>query len=123
MIPLDILSDDPISFTKRTFDVVVTCAMIENASKDLDEYVTALKNINKLLNSKGYLVLIGSFDTTYYSFNDTKFPSVKLDKNLAEKSLNEAGFDVLQWDVREEKQDPSLFDCSSMFGLIAQKRN
>ncbi|XP_063819742.1 nicotinamide N-methyltransferase-like [Pseudophryne corroboree] len=103
-------------------DCVLSCLCLEGACSDYEAYVTALKNITKLLKLGGYLVLVGALGNTYYMVGNVKFSGLSLSEVFLKESLIGAGFVIKNFIISNKPAEISEeADFLANYVIAAQK--
>ena len=93
----DVMRDPIISDNSSTlFDAVASSLCLEAACPTLNDFKSSIERIASMIKMEGYLFLVTVLGETFYRFDDTTFPCLKLEKVDVEQSLEEAGFTVVK---------------------------
>ncbi|XP_044153918.1 nicotinamide N-methyltransferase-like [Bufo gargarizans] len=124
VLKCDVFNINPIDpVTIPQVDCLLSCLCLEAACKDLESYITALKNITTLLKLGGYLVLMGVLGNNYYMVGDVKFSGLNLSETFLREVITGAGY-VIKSFKQSEKTEDSLedkADFTAHYVIVAQK--
>lgn len=79
-------------------DCILTLLALECACPDVDAYRAALRSLAGLLKPGGYLVTTVTLHFQHYMVGSKKFSGLYLEKEMVEKAIQDAGFQVLRCD-------------------------
>nr|XP_033774593.1 nicotinamide N-methyltransferase-like [Geotrypetes seraphini] len=106
-------------------DCLLTCLCLQAACKNEDAVYSALKNMSSLLKPGGYLVMGGVLGSTFYTVGHKTFGNTPLHKDLLEKAISEAGFEILEL-VTQNHTYPVPITLSDYYGhyfILARKQS
>nr|XP_033775259.1 indolethylamine N-methyltransferase-like [Geotrypetes seraphini] len=124
VLPCDVTKKNPLDpLVLPQADCLLTFLCLEAASKDLDTYGQAVKNITSMVKPGGHLVLLVVLKETYYMVGQHKFSCLYLEKQHVEKAIEEAGCSVehLELFPNLEKDTCALADYDAALYLVARK--
>ncbi len=103
------------------FDIAQSSFCLESSTDDISEFKRMLANIATYLKPNGLFVMCALEGSIAYKVGNKYFPSIYLDKELAKKYLEEAGFRIETIDkIESENSDSSKYHG---FLLIKAKKN
>ncbi|XP_068120417.1 nicotinamide N-methyltransferase-like [Hyperolius riggenbachi] len=105
-------------------DCVLSCACLEAACKEKEDYIAGLNNLSALLKPGGYLVLTGVLESRYYVVGESKFLPFHLTKDFMMETLNRVGFVIESFEWSGEKKEPweKTAKFLAYYVLVAQKK-
>ncbi|XP_075047520.1 nicotinamide N-methyltransferase-like [Mixophyes fleayi] len=102
-------------------DCVISAWLLEVLSKDQDDYLINFKKFTRLLKPKGYLIILGILNATYFTGGQDRFHIFKYDENYLRKVLTGEGFIIDHCDVLKRKAVSDLTDYEAMVFISAYK--
>ncbi|XP_056398953.1 indolethylamine N-methyltransferase-like [Hyla sarda] len=102
-------------------DCIIIVRLLDQISKDQDDYTRYLRKFSKLLKPGGHLILIGCLDTTYYTVGKDKLHAFTYDEDFAGKVLVGEGFVIDNCKVKKRTAVSDLLDYKAMLFIAAHK--
>jgi S-adenosylmethionine/arginine decarboxylase-like enzyme len=92
------------------FDIVQSDFSLEGSTDDISEYKRMLKNVYSYLKPGGIFLMVAIEGAVVYKVGKKYFPAIYLDKELLEKYLSEAGFEIKEMKkVHSDNPDSSKY--------------
>ncbi|XP_068119870.1 nicotinamide N-methyltransferase-like [Hyperolius riggenbachi] len=118
----DVMQNNPLSpVVLPQVDCILSCLCLEGACKDVEAYVTALKNITNLLKPGGYLVLTGVLGSHYYMVGEVWFSGLFLTEDIIKESLSGIGYIVENFETSAKQFWKEVSGFSDFFVLFARR--
>ncbi|XP_063798058.1 nicotinamide N-methyltransferase-like [Pseudophryne corroboree] len=102
-------------------DCVISAWMLDTISKDQDDYINNFRKFVKLLKPEGYLILIGTLNTTYMMVGQDKVHVFRYDEKFARKVLTDEGFVIDHCAVQKRTADSDLTDYEALMFITAHR--
>ncbi|XP_075696839.1 nicotinamide N-methyltransferase-like [Rhinoderma darwinii] len=102
-------------------DCVISAWLLEDASKDQDDYIRYLRKFSGLLNPGGHLLLIGCLDATYFTVGKDKFHIFKYNEDFVRNALVGEGFIIDYCKVKVRTAVSDLTDYKAFIFIAAHK--
>ncbi|XP_073513286.1 nicotinamide N-methyltransferase-like [Phyllobates terribilis] len=102
-------------------DCIISAWLLDNISKDKDDYIKYLRKFLKLLTPVGHIILIGCLDTTYYTVGKEKFHLLNYDEDFVRKALVGEGFVIDRCEVMKRTVESDLVDHKGVIFIAAHK--
>ncbi|XP_056398952.1 nicotinamide N-methyltransferase-like [Hyla sarda] len=102
-------------------DCIISAWLLDQISKDQDEYIRYLRKFSKLLKPGGHLILLGLLDTTYFTVGKDKLHYLTYDEDLARKALVGEGFVIDGCKVKKRTAVSDLIDYKAIIFITAHK--
>ncbi|CAJ0967701.1 unnamed protein product [Ranitomeya imitator] len=96
-------------------DCIICSWLLDNISKNQDDYIKYLRKFLRLLKPGGHIILIGCLDTTYYTVGKDKFHLLNYDEDFVRKALVGEGLVI---DRCEVTRRTAVSDLSDYKGII-----
>ncbi|KXJ12722.1 Nicotinamide N-methyltransferase [Exaiptasia diaphana] len=103
------------------YDVVMTCLTLETVVESEEEYKDHVAFLASLVRPKGYLVMLGALENTYYTIGAYKFKCFPVKKDMVIRSVKEAGFKDIVFDMAPVVPDHTRGDSNAFYFLYAIK--
>ena len=113
------------SLTTKPYDVITTCECIEAACLTTNEYISAIKNISKLLKNGGHIALIGALRESSYQVGEFDFPCLNTSVEEVQEMWKSIGFTIVDSDktVLIPPEKGSNIPQISFMYMLARKGN
>ncbi|XP_063798066.1 nicotinamide N-methyltransferase-like [Pseudophryne corroboree] len=102
-------------------DCVISAGMLDFISKDQDDYINNFRKFVKLLKPEGYLILIGTLNTTYAMIGQDKVHLFRYDEKFARKVLTDEGFVIDHCAVHKKTAESDLIDYEAFMFITAHR--
>lgn len=103
-------------------DCVIVSSCLICASKNAEEFKTALKNVVSLIRPGGHLVITDYLGASYYLVGEAKFQVLSLDENIVREAVAESGCEIEEFTTFTDFVIPDeVFNCKNSFCLLARK--
>ncbi|KAM5163657.1 indolethylamine N-methyltransferase-like isoform 2-T2 [Mantella aurantiaca] len=102
-------------------DCVFCVWILDVISKNEDEYMRNLEKILKLLKPGGYLLLISSLDTTYFTVGGERLHIFTYDESFVKNTLSKLGLVIDYCAVQRRRNVSDLIDYKTVMFTVAQK--
>ncbi|XP_056397754.1 indolethylamine N-methyltransferase-like [Hyla sarda] len=102
-------------------DCIIIVRLLEDISKDQDDYRRYLRKFSGMLKSGGHLILLGLLDMTYYTVGKDKFHALTYDEDFARKALVGEGFVIDNCVVKKRTNVSDLIDYKAIMFIVAHK--
>ncbi|XP_069804334.1 nicotinamide N-methyltransferase-like [Dendropsophus ebraccatus] len=102
-------------------DCIISCWLLDNISKDQDDYIRYLRKISRLLKPGGHLLLYGCLHLTFYTVGKEKFKAFSYDEDFARKALVGEGFVIDSCKVKKSTAESDLTDYDLVIFIAAHK--
>ncbi|XP_056397750.1 indolethylamine N-methyltransferase-like [Hyla sarda] len=103
-------------------DCVMSGWLLDEISKDKDDYRRYLKKISLLLKPRGHLILLGALDMTYFTVGKDKIRGFRYDEDFARKALVGEGFVIDNCVVKKRTVESDLTDYKGVLFVAAHKK-
>ncbi|XP_063797904.1 indolethylamine N-methyltransferase-like [Pseudophryne corroboree] len=103
-------------------DCVISVVLLELISKDQDDYIMNLRKIMKMLKPDGYLILVGSLNTTNFMIRQDRVHVFKYDENFVRKVLTDEGFIIDHCAVQKRTAVSDLIDYEAVICITAHRK-
>ncbi|XP_065273278.1 nicotinamide N-methyltransferase-like [Emys orbicularis] len=122
VLECDVSKFNPLTFASLPpADCLLLCYCFELSCNDLSSYRSALKNVSSLLKPGGHLLMLTTMKCNYYMIGQHKVPCLFLEKEVLEKAVKEAGYDILKFEVTPICYPASLVEHEGISYLVAAK--
>lgn len=123
---LDVTAEYPLTALQEPdkYDIMVSSCCFECASRTLDGYRTAVRNMTSLLSPGGYFIVVGELGASFYKVGNYRFPSVTINRDQVHRIFSDAGYDIIKFSEMVPPVpggDPTT-DFYSMFVMLARKK-
>jgi hypothetical protein len=108
------------------YDIIVSCDCLEAACLTRDSYKQAMRRLVRVLKPGGLLILLGVIECSFYTVGNERFFSLVIDEQLVREALQEAGINLDQVHIENEKvenENKSLCDYNGCRAVSAIKSN
>ncbi|XP_069805124.1 nicotinamide N-methyltransferase-like [Dendropsophus ebraccatus] len=102
-------------------DCLISFWLIDNISKDQEDYVRYLRKFSKLLKPGGHLLLFGALEISYYTVGKDKIRTLTYDEEFVRKALAGEGFVIDDCKVKKRTAVSDLTDYKGMIFISAHK--
>ncbi|XP_056397752.1 indolethylamine N-methyltransferase-like [Hyla sarda] len=102
-------------------DCIIIGWLLDQISKDQDEYIRYLRKFSGMLKPGGHIILLGLLDVTYIKVGKDKIHSLKYDENFARKAVVEAGFVIDNCVTKKRTNVIDLTDYKAIIFIAAHK--
>ncbi|XP_056399762.1 nicotinamide N-methyltransferase-like [Hyla sarda] len=110
---------DPIDLPPA--DCIISIWLLDNISKDQNDYINCLRKFSRMLKPGGHLILLGGLDMTYYIVGKDRLHVFTYDEDFARKALVGEGFVIDICEVKKRTAVSDLIDYKAMIFIAAHK--
>ncbi|XP_056399032.1 nicotinamide N-methyltransferase-like [Hyla sarda] len=103
-------------------DCIISAWLLDQISKDQEDYIRYLRKFSGLLKPGGHLILIGILDTTYFEVGKDKFHALTYDEDFARKALVGEGFVIDNCVVKKRTAVSDLIDYKELVFIDSHKQ-
>ncbi|XP_056399637.1 indolethylamine N-methyltransferase-like [Hyla sarda] len=103
-------------------DCIISGWLLEEISKNQDDYIRYLRKFSGLLKPGGHLILIGSLDMTYYTVGKDRLHAFTYDEDFARKALVGEGFVINYCNIKKRTAVSDLTDYKTLIFIAAHKK-
>ncbi|XP_075185271.1 nicotinamide N-methyltransferase-like [Anomaloglossus baeobatrachus] len=104
-------------------DCIICGWLLNNISKNQDDYIRYLRKFSKLLKPGGHFILLECLGTTYYTVGREKLFILICDEDFIRKALVEAGFVIDRCEVKKRTSESDLIDYKAIIFIAGHKEN
>ncbi|XP_073511376.1 nicotinamide N-methyltransferase-like [Phyllobates terribilis] len=103
-------------------DCVLNASCLICACKTLVDFKIGLKNIVSLVKPGGHLVMTDYLGASHYLLGEERFSLLSIDEDFVREAVTESGCKIEEFQIFKDIAIPKeLFECKSVFCLLAQK--
>ncbi|XP_069803430.1 nicotinamide N-methyltransferase-like [Dendropsophus ebraccatus] len=102
-------------------DCIISAWLLDEISKDQDDYIRYLRKFSGLLKPGGQLILLGCLERTYYTVGKDKLHAVTYDEEFVRKALVGEGFVIDDCKVKKRTNVSDLIDYKGVIVIAAHK--
>ena len=121
MLDCDIVSDEPLGGKYGVYDCVMAILCLEAASKDLETYTKAMKNLVSLAKPGGSIVLGGVLGGSFYVNAGNRFPSLPVSPEIVHETAEKAGCVVLEIETLRLSSCLPITDMEGVYMMTAKR--
>ncbi|XP_056400113.1 indolethylamine N-methyltransferase-like [Hyla sarda] len=103
-------------------DCIISAWLLDEISKNQDDYRRYLRKFSGLLKPGGHLILLGAFDMTYFTVGKDKFHFLTYDEDFVRKTLVGEGFVIDNCNIKKRTVVSDLSDYKALIFIAAHKK-
>ncbi|XP_056398327.1 nicotinamide N-methyltransferase-like [Hyla sarda] len=102
-------------------DCIISAWLLDDISKNKDDFIRYLRKISGLLKPQGHLIFIGSLDMTYFTVGKDKLHVLTYDEDFVRKALVGEGFAIDYCKIKKRTAVSDLTDHKALIFIAAHK--
>ncbi|KAM4015226.1 nicotinamide N-methyltransferase-like [Anomaloglossus baeobatrachus] len=103
-------------------DCVLSASCLICACKTFADFKMGLKNIVSLVKPGGHLIMTDYLGASHYSVGEENFSLLSLNEDIVREAVAESGCKIEEFQTFKDLEiAEEVFDCKSLFCLLAQK--
>ncbi|MEE6484717.1 hypothetical protein FKM82_013986 [Ascaphus truei] len=122
VVKCDLTKDNPLEpVVLPQVDCLLSMYVLLVVSKDHQAYRSNLKKLASMLKTGGYMLLVGSYNTSYYMIGEHKFFTLSWDEEFIREAVCDAGFIIENLEELPTKKTSNFSDYTHIIFLVARK--
>ncbi|XP_069804118.1 indolethylamine N-methyltransferase-like isoform X2 [Dendropsophus ebraccatus] len=102
-------------------DCIISAWLLEEISKDHDDFIKYLRKFSKLLKPGGHIILFGCLDITFFTVGKDKYHALTYDEDFVRKALVGEGFVIDNCKVKKRRAVSDIIDYKAIIFVAAHK--
>ncbi|XP_075450975.1 nicotinamide N-methyltransferase-like [Ascaphus truei] len=122
VVKCDLTKDNPLEpVVLPQMDCLLCAFVLLVVSKDHQAYRTNLKKLASMLKIGGHMLLLGSYNETFYMLGEHKFFTLSCDEEFIREAVCDGGFIIENLEALPTKKSSNFSDYTHVTFLVARK--
>ncbi|MEE6518389.1 hypothetical protein FKM82_029386, partial [Ascaphus truei] len=122
VVKCDLTKDNPLEpVLLPQMDCLLCMYALHVVSKDHQAYRSNLKKLASMIKIGGHMLLVGTYNQSYYMIGEHKFFSLSCDEEFVREAVCDAGFIIENLETMPNKSTRDYTDFKHVFFIIARK--
>ncbi|XP_075462696.1 indolethylamine N-methyltransferase-like [Ascaphus truei] len=122
VVKRDFTKDNPLEpVVLPQVDCLISMYVLILINKDHQAYRSNLKKLASMLKIGGHMLLVGTYNETFYRFGEHKFYTLSCNEEFIREAVCDAGFIIENLEVLPSKKTSNYSDYTHVMFLVARK--